>query len=99
MQVDHSPAVRCLMQAIDILNALIPFKAGQGMVRAVGLRVPEMRPAGKAARPVAFASQLVVQKRPNHHWWAAFPFAGRIAVVRNARFGTASGAVRTKSRG
>ena len=95
VQVDHLLAAGTLVQAIHILchqqfDLPAAFELGQRMMCAIRLRPSETPPADQAARPVALAGGRFVHEGGVVDRRCAFPLAVPIAIVGDARIGTAS---------
>src|SRR5690606_17690245 len=95
VQVDDVAVAGRLMQPVDILgdervDASVGLEARERMMRAVRAGPAKARPADEASRPVTAPRAGVAHERLKRHRAGPFPFAVRVAVVRDARIGAAA---------
>lgn len=93
VQLDDVDAARALMQPVDVLRDEPPdacrrAEPRERMMRRVRLRAPDHGPAEHAARPVAAARMIGIEKLAILNRLRAHPCAVAVAIAGNAGIGT-----------
>lgn len=97
VQIDDGLVTRCLVQAVDVLGDEqaqrgAPLELAQGVMRRVRGGAAHLRPAERAARPVAAARGFVLHEVAKLDRCFALPGASFVAIVGNAGGGADAGA-------